>query len=298
MRSRLALAIAALLAASAAQADWKKDYDRGVKAAEAGNWAEAGSAMRSALSEDAAPSARKRFQGVVYKVYVPHHYAGLAAYRQGDCRAAMEYWGNAANASVVSGIAALDAVQDKGIADCNAKLAAANAPAKPPAATTPPSTTPAASTTSTASTTPAGTATTATAPSASRPPPVVSTTPAKPPAATPAKPPEAAPAKPVAAPAAGPAPAALAQSAEHFALGRYAEVVKTDPNAFGDARAKAQGFLLRAAARYTLAQLAGNEAALEPARADVRAARAAGNALVPDETLFSPRFRAFYGATR
>src|SRR5688500_14966891 len=111
MRSRLALAAAALCVASSAQADWKKDYDRGVKAAESGNWAEAESAMRAALAEDAKPDARKRFQGVVYKVYVPHHYAGLAAYRQGDCGEAMEFWNNAANASVVSGIAALNSAQ-------------------------------------------------------------------------------------------------------------------------------------------------------------------------------------------
>src|SRR5688572_30820200 len=203
MRIRLAFAGAALLAASAAQADWKKDYDRGVKAAESGDWAEAAGAMRAALAEDAEPNARKRFQGVVYKVYVPHHYAGLAAYRQGDCRTALEFWGNAANASVVSGIAALDAVQRRGVADCNAKLAATQAP-PPPATTTPPVATPPVATT----------------PSK---PVATTTTPAKPPAATPAKPPEATPAKPP-APAAGPAPAALVQSLEAFLAGRYSAV--------------------------------------------------------------------------
>ena len=131
MRSRVAFAVLLCAAAGAAQADWKKDYDRGVKAAESGNWAEAASAMRAALAEDAEPNARKRFQGVVYKVYVPHHYAGLAAYRQGDCRTALEYWNNAANAGVVSGIAALNSVQSKGVADCNAKLAAASKPTTP-----------------------------------------------------------------------------------------------------------------------------------------------------------------------
>lgn len=297
MRSRpaLAAAIGALLAASAAHADWKKDYDRGVKAAESGNWAEAGSAMRAALAEDAEPSARKRFQGVVYKVYVPHHYAGLAAYRQGDCATALQFWNNAANASVVSGIAALDAVQDKGIADCNAKLAAASRPT--PAATTPSvaSTAPsAAQPTTPPATTPAKPPAT---PASSSAPATTAATQAKPPVATPAKPPEAAPAKP-AAPTLGPAPAALAKSVEDFALGRYAAVAQSNPDSFGDARAKAQGYLLRAAARYTLAQLAGNEAQLDPARADVRAARAASSALAPDETLFSPRFRAFFGATR
>ena len=276
MRNRLAFAAAALLAASAAQADWKKDYDRGVKATESGNWAEAGSAMRAALAEDAEPSARKRFQGVVYKVYVPHHYAGLAAYRQGDCKTAMEYWSNAANAGVVSGIAALSSVQSKGIADCNVKLAAVAKPPPPVASTTSPP----------ATTTPSK--------------PVASTTatPAKPPVTTAAKPPETAPAKPV-APAAGPAPAALVQNLESFLAGRYAAVAASDPNTLGDARAKAQGFLLRAASRHALVQLAGgDDGQLNSARADVRAARAANGALVPDDTLFSPRFRAFWSATR
>lgn len=275
MRNRLAFAIAALLAASAAQADWKKDYDRGVKAAESGDWAETASAMRAALAEDAEPNARKRFQGVVYKVYVPHHYAGLAAYRQGDCRTAMEYWNNAANAGVVSGISELNSVQSKGIADCNAKLAAAEKPPPPVTSTTPPPVT----------TTP------------SKPIAATATTPAKPPVATPARPPETAPAKPPAA--AGPAPAALVQNVESFLAGRYAAVAASDPNTLGDARAKAQGFLLRAAARHALVQLAGgDDGQLNPARADVRAARAANGALAPDEMLFSPRFRAFWSATR
>lgn len=276
MRSRLALATLALCAAGAAQADWKKDYDRGVKAAESGNWAEAGSAMRAALAEDAEPNARKRFQGVVYKVYVPHHYAGLAAYKQGDCRAAMQFWNNAANASVVSGIAALNSVQGAGIRDCNAKLASNTAPGTPVATTTPPPVT-------TPPTKPPVTT------------PVATTT--KPPVATPTKPPETAPAKPP-VPSAGPAPAALVQSVDAFIAGRYSAVAASDPATFGDARAKAQGFLLRAAARYTLAQLAGGDPALDPARADVRAARAANASLAPDEALFSPKFRAFYSATR
>jgi hypothetical protein len=284
MRSRLALAIAALCVASAAQADWKKDYDRGVKAAESGNWAEAESAMRAALAEDAKPDARKRFQGVVYKVYVPHHYAGLAAYRQGDCQGAADFWNNAANKAVVSGIAALDAVEDKGIADCNAKLAAATKPAPPVAVATPP---------------PVPGPTTTPAPTPSKPAPQVATaTPAKPPVATPAKPPEPVAAKPVpVAPAAVPAPAALVQNVQDFLDGRYAAVSQSDPNALGDARAKAQGFLLRAASRHTLGEL-GDARQLELARADVRAARGANPALAPDETLFSPRFRAFWSATR
>ena len=285
MRSKLALAIAALCVASAAQADWKKDYDRGVKAAESGNWAEAESAMRAALAEDSKPDGRKRFQGMVHKVYVPHHYAGLAAYRQGDCEGAMEYWSNAANASVVAGVAALNAAQNKGMADCRAKLAgsttapAATVPTPPPptvATTTPPATTP-----------------------AKPPAPVATTTPAKPPVATPVKPAETV-AKPTPAPAppsAAPAPAALVQHVQDFLEGRYAAVAQRDPNTLGDARARAQGFLLRAASRHTLSEL-GDAKQLDLARADVRAARAANPSLAPDETLFSPKFRAFWSATR
>src|SRR5687768_6389543 len=94
MRSRLALAFAIGLAlvTGAVRADWKKDYDRGLKAIEDGQWAEAEAAFRAALADDPEPNARKRFQGVVMKPYVPHHYAGVAAWRAGDCAAALDYW--------------------------------------------------------------------------------------------------------------------------------------------------------------------------------------------------------------
>lgn len=302
-KSALVLASAALLAATAAQADWKKDYDRGVKAAEAGHWAEAAGAMRAAIAEDADPSARKRFQGVVYKVYVPHHYAGLAAYRQGDCASAMQFWSNAANASVVSGIAALDAVQAKGVADCRAKLAGVSTASPPVAGTTSPITPP--SDTTSSSVTPANTRpatppnTSSAAANTSVPANMGASTSMAGNAAAerptpPAKPPETVPVRP----AARSAPAALVQSADAFAQGRYAVVVGSDPATFGDARTQAQGYLLRAAARFTQAQLVGGDADLEQARADVRAARAANAALMPDEVLFSPKFRSFWSATR
>jgi hypothetical protein len=287
MRSRLAYAVAALCVASAASADWKNDYDRGVKAAADGNWAEAEAAMRSAIAQEAKPSERKRFQGVVHKVYVPHYYAGLAAWRQGDCRAALDFWSNRDSKEVVALIGELNATQNKGVADCNAKLAAADQPQPPVATVTPPvsAATPKPDTPVVTSTTRPDT------------PLATTTAPTRPPAAPAAKPPQAPTTEPR-VPVAGPAPAALVQSLESFLAGRYADVVASDPNGFGDDRAKAQGFLLRAAARYTLAQLSGNEAPLDTARADVRAARAANGGLTPDELLFSPRFRTFWSATR
>src|SRR5688572_23767186 len=116
MRSSLALfvAVGLVLSSGAAQADWKKDYDRGLKAIEDGKWAEAEAAFRAALAEDPAPNARKRFQGVVMKPYVPHHYAGVAAWRRGDCAAALDYWSHGPTKAVVATQAELQATKNKG----------------------------------------------------------------------------------------------------------------------------------------------------------------------------------------
>ena len=70
------------------------------------------------------------------------------------------------------------------------------------------------------------------------------------------------------------------------------------PNAYSDAKAKSQAYLIRAAARQLQAEIEGSAAGLEAARADVRALRELNPSLVPDAALFSPRFRSFYSATR
>lgn len=281
LRLPLSVAIALLLPAAPAVADWKNDYDRGLRAVDAGNWAEAEAAFRAALGDEPQPSARKRFQGVVTKAYVPHYYAGLAAYRQGNCQRALEYWNNAANTSVVAGLAELRGVQSSGVADCNSRLASNT---RPPAST-PVVTTPAANTTPAATTRPPASTPTR---------PVASTT--APPASTPR--PATEPAKPPVV-STTPAPAALVSAVEGFLAGRYDAVAQLDPAKLTDGRSRAQAHLLRAASRFTLAQLAGGDAAqLEQARRDVRAARSANASLTPDETLFSPRFRAFWRASR
>lgn len=284
----LALAIGLTLCAGVARADWKKDYDRGLKAIEAGQWAEAEAAFRAALADDPEPNARKRFQGVVMKVYVPHHYAGVAAWRRGDCAAALNYWSHGPTSAVVATQAELQAVKAKGSAECNQKLAAAAKPTAP-VATAPPPTPPA--------TAPKPTAPVATAPAATTTTTPASTKPSPPPTATVAAPPKPVPTP--APPVSTPAPSALVSAVEAYLAGRYAAVAQLDPATLADGRAKAQGFLLRAASRYTLAQLAdGDPAQLEQARRDVRAARSANASLSPDETAFSPRFRAFWRETR
>ena len=274
MRSKLgqaiALGLALALLAPLAQADWKTDYDKGIKAMEAGQWDEAQRLFANAAREEGEPAERKPFQGVVRKLYVPHYYAGLASYRLGDCRAALDYWNHAATNAIVAGKGDMKGVQASGIADCNQKIAAASKP------TTTPTTTPVVTT-----------------PSKPVDKPVVVAPPPKPVETKPVPTPTPAP------PSSAPAPAALVNAVESWIGGRYDAVAQLNPASLADGRSKAQGFLLRAAARHTQAELAGgDERQLELARQDVRSARAANSSLSPDETLFSPRFRAFWRATR
>jgi hypothetical protein len=67
-----------------------------------------------------------------------------------------------------------------------------------------------------------------------------------------------------------------------------------------DNRARFHALLLRAAAKHTMAQLQGDSGGtlLAGAQADIRAAKALFPANQPDQTLYSPRFRALYQQTR
>jgi len=282
-----------MCAALPVSADWKRDYDRGRKALEAKQWAEAEASFRSALREDGVPNDKKRFEGMRFDVYIPHYYAGLAAYRQGDCDRAMEYWGHEATKTVLGKLPKLQAELNSGLGDCQTRLAAAAKPEESPTATVaanvPPPSTPVPTESA-----PAGTAV---APEI-KPTAAPTTVASLPPKPEPAKPAVQAPPTPNAAPAAVAPPPQLVSTLDAYIAGRYNDVVRVDPASIGDTRARAHVLMLRAASRFTLAQLAGDEAALEDARRDVRAARAAQGALAPDQVLFSPKFRDFYQRTR
>ena len=77
-----------------------------------------------------------------------------------------------------------------------------------------------------------------------------------------------------------------------------ADVAKLNVEAFKDERERSQALLVRAAARFTQAELGADESQRDAARVDVRALRARDARLKPDEVLFSPRFRAFFETTR
>ena len=287
-----ALCVLALLGvAGVAHADWMRDYDRGVREFEDGNWREAESLMRSAMKDRPDSSERQRFQGTVFKPYMPHHYAGVAAWRLGDCQRALDYWSNASNQSAVAKLDGLGPQQRSGMDTCKTQLAQASKPTS--------------GSTSTASTG-AGTPTNTGAGTGSSAPPksggtgsTTTTAQNTKPADPVPKPPPKPPVEPRPTPSAGPAPAALRSLVDQFMRGRYADVVRSNPSGLPDAKARAHGFLLRAAAAFTQAELDGRSgSALDQARADVRAARAAQQNLQTDSSLFSPRFRAFYAETR
>lgn len=270
-RRALAAAVALTLAMPAA-ADWMRDYQQGKKAFEDGDFAAAETAMNNALRQDNKASARRRFQGTTFAPYLPHFYAGMAAYRQGACDRALGLFQSPANLAVLGEVADLASQQDRALGDCQAKIAAAQTPkpVEPPvqvAIATPPK-----------------------------------PTPVPPPQPTPVVKPPPVPTPTVAAPVVAvgsPAPALLASAVDAYLTGRYADIERSNPSALPSPRDRAQLLLFRAAARFLAAELSGGTTTtLDTARADIRAAKQVQPALQPDAALFSPRFRMFWRDTR
>jgi hypothetical protein len=248
-----------------ASADWKDDYARGLEAVQNGQWADAARYMQSALQENAKPVKRVRLYGQRWEMYAPQHYAGLAAYKLGDCAAAQRLWSNESNQAFAAGVAELASAEAKANKDCDVRLAAQAKPATESVASVPPRN--------------------------------------EPPAASPPAPPRAEPPKPKPRPA-PPAtrPVASAPSAasqlrplvEAYLAGDYRTVVRLSAQTPPAGKLGAQMQLLRAAAAYREAALTGSDDPLATARAVARAARKSDPSLRPDATFFPPRFLAFY----
>jgi hypothetical protein len=291
---RVALLALALLLPATALADWMSEYDRGLRALRAGNFELAESHFRAAIREKRDPVERQRFQGQRFDAYVPQHWAAMAASGRGDCERALEYWEQPGVAAVLAKLPALQAEQASGAATCRARIAAARpaAPAiavvEPPAAVVavPVPVTPPAPVAETAAP-PRETAVT----KSSTPPPAASTPRAAPPAAAAARP--ATPSN------RSRAPEALTRAIDAWLAGRYQELAQAPPPPMSDAQARAQVLLLRAAARFVLAELEGGDAAAMAAVGDeVRAAKSANASLIPDAVMFPPRFRSYWQQVR
>jgi hypothetical protein len=257
-----------LLVASLAHADYKDSYARGLKAFRDGNFAEARTLMQQAESEHAEPATKMRLYGQVYEPYIPQHYLGLIAFKQGDCAGALAQWNSAPNRSVAAEIPDIAGEQQRDSSTCSSKVAAVKKEEKPPE---PPIVTkPVEPPVKTVA--------------KNNPPPVVTTPKPPPPEKTPVV-------------AKGEPPPPLVQAFDDYLAGQYADVSRINPDAYADTRARYHAYLVRAASKFTLGKISADDQLLNGARADIRAARAL-DAAAPDAALFSPAFRSFYQDNR
>jgi tetratricopeptide (TPR) repeat protein len=298
---RAGLAVAALCAATIAHADYKDNYALGLKAYNDGDYAKARELMQQALAEHPEPAARIRLYGQRWEAYLPQYYLGMVAFKKGDCAGALAQWNASVSRQVVAQLPEINSAQQRDSAACEQKVVAKveDKPKPPP---TPQE--------------PAVKATVAENPAAKpavqpvSPPPVapkpVDTAPE--PTAAPAKRVDVAVAKPtppvVTPPVVKPPPpsnappAPLEEAFDNYLAGRYAKVARLNPEAITDTRARFHAYMVRAAARFTLAQISNDNGELDGARADARAAHALDGRATPDAAFFSPRFRTFFGETR
>ncbi len=121
---------------------------------------------------------------------------------------------------------------------------------------------------------------------------------ASPPATPPASAPAAASASAENAASEHVPPPRLVRAVDNYLAGRYVDATRIEPESFPAARTRFHAFLIRAAARFTLAQINGDKMLLAAARADAHSAQVLDAKAVLDEALYSPKFRAFYAQAR
>jgi hypothetical protein len=221
--------------------------------------------------------------GNITQPYLPYHFLGVVAYKLGECDAAKAQWQNPTNRRMIGRLNQIRQQEQRLAESCKPRLAEV-AKQEPPS-------------------TPAGVA--EQPPVA--PPPVTAA--ANPPAEKAGKKPpaeardraasqtaDAAKTAETAAPPERLPPARLVRAVDNYLAGRYAEAARIEPESFPAARTRFHAFLVRAAARYTLAQINGDKELQAAARSDAHAARLLDDKTALDEALFSPKFRAFYAA--
>lgn len=252
----VAALLLALLLPATARAGFSDDYVMGLAALDHGQYAQAEQYLRKALDAQPNPVSRVTVEGVP-QPYLPHHFLGMAMLRQGDCAAAGREWSDAMNLRMLGRLRSLRAQEDQLLAKC-----------KPGVVTT-------------------AKARAVAADAKSEVPPVAAGSAATPKAAT--SPPQSASAQ-------GDMPQSLLGAFDSFVAGRYASAAKLDPAGFANPHARFHAYLLRSAARFTLARM-GDQRLLDAARSDARAARALAKA-TPDTRVFSPAFRTFYASAQ
>jgi len=88
------LVAAAMLALGRATAfaDYRENYEKGIKAIDHNDWGRAMESLRAAVTENSVEGERVLIYGMRYKPYLPHYYLGLAYFSTGNCRAATKAW--------------------------------------------------------------------------------------------------------------------------------------------------------------------------------------------------------------
>jgi type IV secretory pathway VirB10-like protein len=281
----LAFALAGCLAALPVHAEFQDDYALGLKAIDEGRLREARRYLEKALAVQAEPVDKVILNGNITQPYLPYHFLGVVAYKLGECDAAKAQWENPTNRRMIGRLNQIRQQEQRLVESCKPRQAEVAKPELPPT----PAAAPAAEPPSVA---PSPATATANAPAEK--------TGKKPPAdardrAT-SRPVDAGKATETAAALERVPPPRLVRAVDNYLAGRYVEAARIEPESFPAAHTRFHAFLVRAAARYTLAQINGDKELLAAARNDAHAARLLDDKTTPDEALFSPKFRAFYAA--
>jgi hypothetical protein len=124
---RSAISVTCILLAFPAQADFKRDYNSGVRDYYSGEYAAAIKNLESAIEAESSAQEKVRFYGMRYEPYIPYFFLGQSKFKLNDCDGALVEWGKSLAqgvATVHEDFAELQANQ----AECEKKLD------KPPAA--------------------------------------------------------------------------------------------------------------------------------------------------------------------
>jgi hypothetical protein len=297
------LAALALAASPLARADFQEDYALGLQSIDEGRYQDARMYLKRALDAQPGPVSKVILNGNVEQPYLPYHFLGIVAYELGECDVARQQWEDPTNQRMLGRLNAIRRLEQRMTASCKPRQPAVAAEAPKPAAPSPPPSQPAAPP-------PA-----AEEPAKNAPEKASEKPPEKPSARPPEKAPEKTPVKtvektPEKTPPSTPEsakpppevdrtpPARLVRAVDSYLAGRYADAARISPESVPAGRARFHAFLIRCAARYTLAELDGDKQLLAAARSDARAAKAIDAAAVPDRSVFSPKFLAFYAEAR
>lgn len=117
-----ALLATAFLAAPLGAQSFLDAYKSGVEAAEAGDWEEAESAMRTAI-EGRPEEGERLIRYLHLKPYVPHYYLGRALAERGDCPAALEAFAESERQGVIQNLGEEHARLDRARTECEERLA-------------------------------------------------------------------------------------------------------------------------------------------------------------------------------